>query len=158
MERVTLLLQELVIESLLASLFGLLLDLTGTELRLRALQASRLRTLPETGESLRSTGTHAIALLSQRRLLLSCREALPELLLAEALQTLRLLAVKTRQRLSESRLLLCRAGAHAESLLAEPSEALTGLLQCCTVSLISCEVHTLLLLECAQRLPIAALQ
>lgn len=99
LERIALLLQELIIESLFASLFGLLLDLTGTEHRLRALQASSLRTLPKTGERLRCTRAHAIALLSQLSLLLRRREALPELLLAEACKTLRLLAVDACQRL-----------------------------------------------------------
>ena len=55
-------------------------------------------------------------------------------------------------------MLLCRAGAHAEGLLTEPSEALTRLLESLPVSLLSGEVHALLLLERAQRLPIATLQ
>ncbi len=100
LERIALLLQELVVESLFASLFSLLLDLPRTEHRLRALQASSLRTLPKTGERLRCTRAHAVALLSQLSLLLSRREALPELLLTEACETLRLLAVDARQRLS----------------------------------------------------------
>jgi hypothetical protein len=93
---IALLLQELIIKRLLASLIGLLLDLTSAEHRLRALQACSLLLRTETSQCLRSARTHAIALLRQLSLLLSCCKALPELLLAEACKALRLLTIQAR--------------------------------------------------------------
>ena len=100
LERVGLLLEELVVQRGLTGLLRLLRGLTGGKLGLRALQSSALSSSAKTGKSLRSTSAHAVKLLPQRSLLLGRARALRVLLLSQAAKTRSRAAVQTRQTLT----------------------------------------------------------
>lgn len=65
MERIGLLLQELVVERLQAGLSGLLLSLTGGQLSLSTLQSGSLSPCAERGQLLSRTSPHAVEALSE---------------------------------------------------------------------------------------------
>ena len=65
MERIGLLLQELVVERLQAGLSGLLLSLTSGQLSLSTLQSGSLSPCTERGQLLSRTSPHAVEALSE---------------------------------------------------------------------------------------------
>ena len=108
MERVALLLQELIVQRLVLRLLGLLFHRTGGKLRLTTLQGSLLRASAKTGKPLADTSTDAIKPLPKRLLNLGRRSALAEKLIGQR------------------GLLLAGAGPHAVNLLPQGSLLLRG--------------------------------
>ena len=187
LERIGLLLQKLVVESLILRLLGLLLLLTGGKLGLspgegralsagpqcgqllRGLSASAVNVLAEAGQPARAAEALSVLLLGQRSLLLGCRRALPVKLLPEAgLRRGEAHALPVKLLAKRGLLLGCGQALPVKllpgpealrvSLLADAQHLARRLLQGGAVRLLGAQVHALLLLRGRQRLPVALVQ
>ena len=187
LERIGLLLQELVVESLILRLLGLLLLLTGGKLGLspghgcalraraqfsqllRRLRASAVDALTKASQRARTAEALSVLLLRQGRLLLGIVHALPEKLLPEAgLRRGEAHALPVKLLAKRGLLLGCGQALPVKllpgpealrvSLLADAQHLARRLLQGGAVRLLGAQVHALLLLRGRQRLPVALVQ
>ena len=137
LERVALLLEELIIEGRVLRLLRLLFLRSGSQLRRGTLQGGALCASAKGGKVLRRLLAHAVDALPQASNLLPSRQALTELLLSQACK-------------------LAGSGGTLAKLLLANTHHLTGAnLQGGAISLLSAKANPLLLLRRPQRLPVA---
>ena len=126
LERISLLLKELVVESLLSGLLCLLAECTGPNLCLSRAKGILLGLSTQTGECLRSRRPHAVLGLSKASQLLGCPSAHTILLLGQSGLLGRLSGSLTKLLLTQGGKVLTNASLLAVLLLTDTGQSLTG--------------------------------